>query len=192
MARRPKSFEERCQELAGALHIIERAIQDCEQGHGTPPLTAVAIQLRALLIRAGRNRPLLVELARERNFPLTVYATDPGYLDRITKIAGSPPIFYSTVDMLSLEQNPMFPVETTLAEALKLRYVTILDKELSLERVIRLVANTEAAHYDPERPVELDSLDVVGLGGLPAHYRTVYHLGRITRDLGRQFIEATA
>jgi len=63
---------------------------------------------------------------------------------------------------------------------------------LSIQGVIRLIADTEGVHYDPARPEVLDDLDQMRIMGLPPEYRTIFCLGKIVRDLSAKFIEATA
>jgi hypothetical protein len=183
--RRPKSFVERRTELAESMIIISNALRDAEATGSTAPLRTVAVQLRALLLD---EHPLLLELASQQGFALTVYATSQAYTD---KVLAMKPAFYSTGDALSTQKDEMFSKEIELREAPGLLHVKIGDQSLSLGDVVKLVADTEASHYDPKRPVQLDSLGMVGLGGFPAQFRTVYALGRVVRDLAARFISAT-
>lgn len=192
MPRRQKSFDERRQELTGALQIIARALRHCEESGQIHPLRVVAVQLRALVVRetsGSLRHPLLFELAHERGFPLVVYTIDPGALDTLRSLPAVQ--FASQGDSLSLVQEPPFSVETNLEQALQDQHTVINGEKLSLKDIIRLVADTEGAHYDTGRPETLDNLDQLRVLGLPPEYRAIYSLGKLVRDLGFRFVEST-
>jgi hypothetical protein len=189
MDRRDKTFDERKQELVDSLSIIRDALHKYEETGETYPLKSVATQLRALIVRDKRSlkNPLLLELAEERKYRLIVYKGDPKLLQRMVNRS---PIFLSTGNHLSLVQDRMFCIKTTLAHAMETIHIIIFGEELNLKDAVRLIADTEAAHYDVGRPNTLDDLTVVELGGLPAAYYTIYSLGKIVRDLGFNFIQS--
>jgi hypothetical protein len=181
--RRKKTFDERQKELSDSLKRISEAIATCETSGEIYPLRDVAVQLRALL--ADRH-PLLIELAEERGFDLKVYMADPAYTK---KILVTNPIFYTTGDAFALHQDPMFPVEVHILEAINALHVVTGGEQLTVKGVIKMVADTEAAHYDPGKPLRLDDLGMVEFGGLSAQYRTIYSVGRVVRDLGFRFLK---
>lgn len=190
--RRPKSFDERRQELIGSLTIIGNALRDLEELKKIYPLRVVANQLRALLIYDSRSRsfqhPLMVELAKEKGFSLVVYMVPPDYTDKVLKLK---PTFFSGGDVLSLEKEMPFIYETTLESALNMMYIRIDEKDLTLAEVIRDIADTESSHYDPSRPDHMDTLQNFEIGGLPAEYRAIYSLGKLVMNLGFKFVEAS-
>jgi len=183
MSRRKKTFDERRKELSDSLCRISQAIAACETSGEIYPLRDVAVQLRALL---ADEHPLLIELAEERNFHLKVFMTDPAYTN---KILATKPVIYSTGDAFSLNQDEMFPIEVRLSDGLNALHVVTGGQQLTVKDVIKMVADTEAAHYDPRKPLRLDDLEMVGLGGLPSQYRTIYSVGRVVRDLGNRFLK---
>jgi len=195
VGRRKLSFAERRQQLAESIDIISNAINELERTGKTHMLRAVANQLRALIVNKPESRslrhPLLLELANERDYPLTVYSGDAGYLDKITEIAGEKPFFYSSGDALSLDKDEIFKRAISLADAMEELSTTIAGEALTLKEVILHVANTEAAHYDPSTPTILDDLGKIQLGGLPTHYRVIYSLGRLVNKLAQRFLQAT-
>lgn len=182
MSRRKKTFDERRGELSDSLKGITEAISDCEASGEIYRLRDVAVQLRALLM--GEN-PLLIELAEVKGFYLKVFITDPVYT---AKVLSTNPIFYSTGDAISLCQDNIFPIEVPISEAINALHIVTGGEQLTVKEVIKLVADTEAAHYDRGKPIRLDDLDKVGLGGLPSQYRTIYSVGRVVRDLGDKFL----
>jgi hypothetical protein len=195
MTRRDKSFQERRQELTDALNILSKAIQDYEKSGQVYFLRVVASQLRALVVYEPKSgslkHPLLIELAKEKGFLLAVYTIDQVAVKGIVNLLGPQLDFFSTGDALSLERFPPYLIEVNLEEALEEQHVIIGKEELSIKQVIRLVADTEASHYDPTRPEILDNLDQISIMGLSPEYRTIYNVGKITCDLSHKFIEAT-
>jgi hypothetical protein len=196
MTRRKKEFEERRQELISATKILSTMIQQFESTGDISFLRVVASQLRGLVVFEQKSRslrhPLLVELAKEVGFPLTVFTIDKSVTNSVVDLLGPHQLqFFSTGDSLSLEKTPPYTAEQNLEDALESLHVIVGEEKLSIKQVIRLVADTEAAHYDPTRPTTLDNLDTVSLMGLPPEYRTIYSTGKIVRDLGYRFIQAT-
>jgi hypothetical protein len=191
MKDRPLSFAERREQLVGSLDTITNALNDYETRGKIYPLRIVAVELRKLIYykdtRSFRH-PLLIDLTRERNFPLIVYRTDPAYAAKVKQMR---PIFYTAADHIAVDQHELSQSGTTVDVVLKEIHATVLDQEYSLEDIILAIANMEAAHSDPKRLLILDDFDRVDLGGLPTHYRAVYHMGRVVRDLTSRFLQAT-
>jgi hypothetical protein len=77
--RRQKSFDERRQELVGSIDIISNSLREFETSGKIHSLRIVASQLRALVVfkkkSSSLKHPLLIELAKEKGFPLTIYST---------------------------------------------------------------------------------------------------------------------
>lgn len=193
--RRKKSFDERRQELAGSIDIISISLREFEQTGKIHLLRIVASQLRALIVykpqSSSLRHPLLFELAKEKGFPLTVYSTDQGYTDKLKSLFGKSIIFYSTGDPFNLEKDEIYKMPLPFEDAMETLSVEMLGQQLSVKDVLSHVADTEASHYDPGTPPILDELGRVELGGLPTHYRIIYALGRVVRDLGVRFLQAT-
>ena len=120
--RRPNSFEERRAELTASIAIITNALLDSENSGATHPLRTVAVQLRAFLVD---EHPLLLELATERSFPLTVYSTSQAYTEKVLALK---PVFYSTGDALSVAKDEMFTTPIDLRDALALLHVKLDDE----------------------------------------------------------------
>jgi len=193
--RRQKSFDERRQELAGSIDIISTSLRELEQTGKIHFLRIVASQLRALVVYKPQSgslkHPLLIELAKEKGFPLTIYSTDQGYLNRMKTLFGDSMVFYSTGDPFSLEKDEIYNTLLPLEKAMETLSIDMLGQQMSVKDVLSNVADTEASHYDPGTPPILDELGLIGLGGLPTHYRIIYALGRVIRDLGTRFLQAT-
>jgi len=192
MATRRLTFEERREQLVGALNMLINALDHYEAHAQIYSLRAVAQQLYTMLRKGANSHPLLIELARERSFPLTIYQTDSAYTEKVMNIGPQPPIFYSKGDSIALDSDELRSVATTIDVALKTMHTTVMGQDYTLEQIFLLVADKEARHYDLDRPLILDDLDCVQLGGLPAHYRVVYDMGRVVRDLCARFLQATA
>lgn len=193
--KRQKSFDERRQELIESIDIISSSLRELEQTGKGHWLRIVASQLRALIVYKPKSsslkHPLLFELAKEKGFPLTIYSTDPGYLEKVKSIFGDSLIFYSTGDPFNLEKDEIYNTPLPLEAAMETLSVEVLGQKKSVKDILSDVANTEASHYDPGKPQILDDLSFIELGGLPTHYRIIYALGRLVRDLGIKFLQAT-
>jgi hypothetical protein len=190
MQKRAKTQSERLEELRGSVGIIKKALGELEKDGDINSLRMVASQLRSLVVYESNSRtfnhPLLIELAREANYPLTVYTSDPNYCKKISSMT---PDLYVGGDSISLQKDEMFQFETNLENALEETYVLTQGETITLKKLIRMIADTEASHYDPDRPVMLDKLSGIVLGGLSSEYRAIYHLGRIVVDLGQKLLD---
>ncbi len=197
MTRRVKTFEERRQELIGAIEVISQLLRLFEESGNISFLRSVAGQLRALIVyepqSSNLRHPLLIELAKEANIPLVVFTIDQEVTDTFVYVLQPNDLrFFSTGDVVSLKQTPPYSVQTVLENVLEATHTIIGKEKLSMKQVIRLVADTEASHYDPSRPETLDNLDTVNIMGLPPEYRTIYSLGNVVRSLGYQVIQRTS
>ena len=188
----PKTFGERRRELIGALDNIQRSITTFQQSRQVHHLRELARELRALLIYKPKSRnfahPLLIELAAEKKFPLNIYVSRFAFLreQEANRQTGPKPTFSYGEDMFRLDSTP-FHVEVALEQAIKLPYIVVQSRKLSLEDIISLVADTEAAHYDPERPEELTWLNDVEILGVPGAYMALCELGSVVYALGKRF-----
>jgi hypothetical protein len=188
--KRQRSNDERRKLLSDAINIIDNALQHAENGGGVAPLRVVAGQLRALIVETRTNHPLLVDLANEAGFPLIVYTGRPDFTDFLLS-TGATAIFQGDAMVLEKDKGGPLNYETTLSEAIKTQRTFIGTQSYTLEDIILMIANTEGAHYDPDRPEALDQMDQVELGGLPSQFRTIYGIGRVVRDLGHSLLHRT-
>jgi hypothetical protein len=168
MNKRPKYEEERLEDLRISLSTLAREIRYFYETHEIGPLRSIATQLRALIVRDGTSfrHPLFFELAEAKGFALTVYVLDTSTKD--TPDTGSLPegqkarrFFYASGSVMRLQPDDMFAIKITLQDAMEMVHARLGEEELSLKQVIRLIADTEAAHYDNYRPIALDKLNSV-------------------------------
>ena len=191
----PKSFEERKAELIGALDILHSSLDNFDQSRQTYWLKKVAQELRALIVyepKSGSLRhPLLLELAKEKQYPLLVYVSNFAILRETeqNKDHGMKPKFSWGEKMLSLTSES-WRTKASLEEVIELPYIVIRAEKHSLKDIIRLVADTEAAHYDPDRPEALAVLQQGEIYGVQVPYMALYELGRIVQLLGERFVSS--
>lgn len=193
----PKSFEERRKELISALSILRHALVMFNKTKEISWLREIAVQLRALLIyvegSSSFKHPLLIELASEKNFSLTVYMSNLALLRESENNLETnlKPTFSFGEEMFSLESET-WRTKLSVEKAIKLPYIAIRRQKYTPEDIIRMVADTEGSHYDPERPEGLEILSRVEILGIPSAYNCLLELGFIVRDLGDQFISASS
>jgi len=189
----PKSLSERRIELSGALDNLRRSILTFSQSRQIHHLAYVALVLRAIVYyKAGSGsfrHPLLLDLAAEQNCPLRVYVSRMAILrDRDMSALNLPaPIFAIGQNMFSVEETPAHAA-TDLSEALRLPYVIVGGKKLSMNEIIAMVADTEVTHYDPDRPKDLDMLNRIEIFGVPGAYQALIELGEVVYTLGIKFL----
>ena len=193
--RRLKSFDERRQELSSAIKIISENIRDFEKTREIHHLRTVATQLRALIVLKQQSpslkHPLMIELAKEKNFPLKVFTLPPDLLKTISEIPDVNPDILVPGDPFSLIKDEVLNTEMALEEAMEQLVIYVKGERKTLKELILTVANTEASHYDPGRPPILDDLGSLQLGGLPTHLRIIYSIGKVVCGLGERLIKAT-
>ena len=188
----PKTFGERCRELVGALDNIHRSITTFQHSRQVHHLRELARELRALVIYKPNSRnfahPLLIELAAEKKFPLNIYVSKFAFLreQESNRQTGPKPTFSYGEEMFRLDSTPLHS-KVALDQAIKLPYIVIRSRKLSLEDIISLVTDTEAAHYDPEKPEELTWLNDVEILGVPGAYMALCELGGVVYALGTHF-----
>jgi len=100
------------------------------------------------------------------------------------------PVFGFGEKMICLSDEG-FHDKMLLLDAITLPYVIMRDKGHSLEQIIRMIADTEGSHFDPERPEELDTLDRFEIWGIPSPYMAIYELGEVVLALGKQLVLMT-
>jgi hypothetical protein len=196
MGNRPLTFAERREQLADGIATIDDAIRGYEDTKRIYHLQNVAAKLRALVVYEAKsnslNHPLLLELAAERRYPLVLYCAyaipappfPPSLLEGM--------VFDVQTDAFALERDAFYRHEISLDIALDEEHATILGKTHTSKALIRAVAEREAVHYDPKLPPDISNLAIITVDNLPVHYSVVYRMGRIVRELGNRFLQATA
>ena len=186
----PKTPKQRLEELRQALVVIEHGIQETAATQELAHLLPVVGQLRALLVSSGQT-PLLLDLARQMDFPLDFYSIPLDFLDNeeMAKILGPTRIQWSGDSIRSTPEGPPFHQKVTMAHWLSSTQLVVRGTKVSGEQLLKLVANKlGGAHYDPELPPELASIRQFEIGGVPSQYITLIRLAEVVVYLGRRLL----
>jgi hypothetical protein len=186
----PKSQQQRLEELRQALMVIEKGLQLAFETGEAAHFLPVVGQLRALLA-SGKQTPLLLNLAQERDFPLQFYSMPLDSLDNaeMAEILGPTRIQW-TGDSLSLKAEPPFIQRVTMKEWLDSTQAVVAERKISGEQLLKMVANKlGGSHYDPTLPPELAAMVPFSLAGVPSFYLTLARLGAVVVGLGQALLE---
>lgn len=187
-----KSTRQRLEELRQALVVIESGLQSAfqtgEQAHFLP----VVGQLRALLVSGGRQKPLLVDLARELGFALEFYSIPLDVLDneKWAEILGPSRIQWTGDSLGPHAEPPLLSEKVTMQAWLASTQVVVGEEKISGEELLKMVANKlGGAHYDPTMPAKLAAQAPFSLGRVRSMYLTLARLGEVVLYLGRTLLE---
>ncbi len=187
-----KSRRQRLEELRQALVVIESGLQSAfqtgEQAHFLP----VVGQLRALLVSGGRQKPLLLDLARELGFPLEFYSIPLDVLDNeeMAEILGPSRIQWTGDSLGPHAEPPVLTRKVTMKDWLASTQAVVGQDKIPGEELLKMVANKlGGAHYDPAMLPELAAMVPFSLGGVPSYYLTLARLGEVVVYLGRILLE---
>lgn len=186
----PKTPQERLEELRQALVVIEQGLRVTVESQELAHLLPIVGQLRSLLVSSGQT-PLLLDLAKQINFPLEFYSTPLDYLDNeeIARILGTTRIQWSGDSIRATNEGPPFHQKVTMAQWLSSTQLVVRGRKVSGEQLLKLVANKlGGAHYDPSLPPDLAEIRQFEIGGVPSQYITLIRLAEVVVSLGRRLL----
>lgn len=186
-----KSQRQRLEELRQALIVIEHGLRAAVEAGEEAHLVPVVGQLRALLVSSGQT-PLLLDLARQLDFPLEFYSIPLDFLDneQIAEILGPTRIQWTGDSLSAKPVPPPIKQKVTMKAWLASTQVVVGRKKISGERLLKMVANKlGGSHYDPTLPPELAAILPFELGGVTSFYLTLIRLGQVVVHLGRKLLE---
>ncbi|MBI4285551.1 MAG: hypothetical protein HY670_06580 [Chloroflexi bacterium] len=186
----PKTQQQRLEELRQALVVIEQGLRATAETQELAHLLPVVGQLRSLLVSSGQT-PLLLDLAKQRNFPLEFYSIPLGFLDNeeIARILGPTRIQWSGDSIRATSEGPPFHNKVTMAQWLSSTQLVVRGVKVSGEQLLKLFANKlGGAHYAPSLPPELAAIAQFEIGGVPSQYITFIRLSEVVVYLGRRLL----
>ncbi len=186
-----KSQRQRLEELRKALMVIEHGLRAAVEAGEEAHLVPVVGQLRALLV-STRQTPLLLDLARQLDFPLEFYSIPLDFLDdeEIAKILGPTKIQWTGDSLSPQAVPPMILQKVAMEDWLASTQVVVGQQKISGEELLKMVANKlGGAHYDTTLPPQLATIVAIELAGVTSFYRTLVSLGEVVVRLGRKLLE---
>lgn len=142
-------------QLVNEKESLEKLTQGVKIGDCKHIFVQVYRAMRALVCLETRNmHPLLQRVMQNYNMKLDFYANNPKLTGNIVDLAITSKCWSSKPDMT-------YSTKTNLIEYLeeKIYYVSSEDRYISRNDLIRLIADSEAAHFDTEIHVFSNSLD---------------------------------
>ncbi len=187
-----KSQRQRLKGLRQALMVIEHglraaAVEGGEEAHLVP----VVGQLKALLVSSGQT-PLLLDLARQLDFPLEFYSMPLDFLDNeeIANILGPTRIQWTGDSLSPQAVPPLIRQKVAMKDWLASTQVVVGQQKISGEELLKMVANKlGGAHYDTKLPPKLAAMGPFKIGGVTSFYLTLIRLGQVVVHLGRKLME---
>lgn len=190
-SRRSKSFEVLFKELVDELEMLESDLLNFERSNRDLWVRSAAGRLHKLVVERRNNTPLLIDLAKSKNYPLTVYVFNAVISDLRAKDEGRPvPIASVIPNILSLDYDPWYSYPKSLQDAIKLPCIIWGGEGYSFENILMAIRDTEGHHSDPGRPESLDTLDRIVILNYSSAYMATYHLGKIILAIGKRFVFA--
>lgn len=191
MGRRQKPFPERLKELVGELKMLSSDLQSLEQSNELHWMSSIAGRLHKLIIERRSNSPLLIDLALEKDYPLTVYVSNIVIADLRAEQDGRPKPYSSIVPagILMPTFHPWYSTEMELQEALKIPCLVLGGSDYSFWDILVSVRDTEGQHSDPGRPELLDQLDSIEFPyGMTGSQQPLYHLAQVVLSVAGRFV----
>ena len=118
-----------------------------------------------------------------------VFVVNPKFTEYVQHLG---PTFRFSANPLRLEKDGPYSHEMNLGDAIANHTLIQFEENVSFKDIIRSVAEKEAAHYDTNRPINLDKLADVKIQGFPSEYQAIYYVGRVTLSLGYRFLDGVA
>jgi hypothetical protein len=188
---RPKTSASRRQELADEMEMLASDISNFEKSNNEFWIRSIAGRLHKLLVERHLNRPLLIDVANENKYPLTVYVSNIVIADMKAEKEGRPIPSASLIpNILSPAYDPWYATPLPLRQAIELPCLILGGQRFTFRDILIDIRDTESHHSDAERPETLYTLDELEILGYSSAYMATYHLAQIVREIGGRFVRS--
>lgn len=178
-----KSLQHKVIELTRSLQLLNDAIGSVRSGKPYH-LAVLSGQLRALLFdKAGRSEARLIQVAKQFNFPLTVFHMK-GVDDQDFPIPDKL-VFHAAGFPLTTHRTQRNQVQSDFENTLQLKVVRFNGTDYSMKTIIEWFANKAGgAHFSKQLPEDFVAMLSVNVGEMRPLERIVLQLAEATLSAG--------
>ena len=187
------SVKTRLEQLKTALKILKEAGDrfQLSEGNKQGEIVIIANQIRALICKGGRNfHPLLLEIAEEKGIKLICFA--PQDLRKLPLILKKSTFLFRP-EIIDIKLRERW-VEYEFKDWLDSEIIIIGQEVYTPNEILRLKADSEASHYDPEISQKLERLKEIEKistsGNIPLSDKYVLDVAQIVLFFGDQIFNS--